>query len=75
MGYCSDWKILNASDFGVPQLRPRFILVAIKNELNNSFEWPKPFSNRTTVGEALFDLIVMKIHFTQNDTPHYGAYY
>lgn len=57
MGYWSDWKILNASDFAVPQLRPRFILVAIKNELKDSFAWPKPLLNKTTVGEALFDLM------------------
>jgi DNA (cytosine-5)-methyltransferase 1 len=28
LGYQSDWQVLNACDFGVPQLRPRFILVA-----------------------------------------------
>jgi DNA (cytosine-5)-methyltransferase 1 len=60
MGYWSDWKILNASDFGVPQLRPRFILVAIKEQLKNSFEWPESFLNRITVGEALFDLMSEK---------------
>ncbi|MFA4817621.1 MAG: DNA cytosine methyltransferase [Parcubacteria group bacterium] len=60
MGYWSDWKILNASDFGVPQLRPRFILVAIKNELSNNFEWPKPILKKITVGEALFDLMLEK---------------
>src|SRR3989339_1475438 len=48
MGYWSDWKILNASDFGVPQLRPRFILVAIKNEFKRCFEWPMPFLKRIT---------------------------
>jgi len=57
MGYWSDWKILNASDFGVPQLRPRFILVAIKNDLKKIFEWPKPYSEKITVGEALYDLM------------------
>ncbi|NMB48186.1 DNA cytosine methyltransferase [Candidatus Kuenenbacteria bacterium] len=60
MGYWSDWKILNASDFGVPQLRPRFILVAIKSELKNIFEWPRPISKKLTVGEALFDLMAEK---------------
>ena len=29
MGYQPDWQVLNASDFGVPQLRPRFVLVAL----------------------------------------------
>ncbi|MBI2050790.1 MAG: DNA cytosine methyltransferase [Parcubacteria group bacterium] len=57
LGYWSDWKILNASDFGVPQLRPRFILVAVKNGLKNFFEWPRTLSTKVTVGEALFDLM------------------
>jgi len=53
MGYWSEWQILNASDFGVPQLRPRFILVAIKKHLKNLFKWPKPNPDKLTVGEAL----------------------
>ena len=57
MGYWSDWKILNASDFGVPQLRPRFILAAVKKHLKEAFEWPKPYFKKTTVGEALLDLM------------------
>jgi DNA (cytosine-5)-methyltransferase 1 len=35
LGYEPDWRVLNACDFGVPQLRPRFILVAMK-----PVEWP-----------------------------------
>ena len=30
MGYDAEWRVLQASDFGVPQLRPRFILVALR---------------------------------------------
>ena len=60
MGYWSEWQILNASDFGVPQLRPRFILVAIKQRLKNLFKWPKPNPDKLTVGEALIDLMSEK---------------
>ena len=38
MGYDGDWRVLNASDYGVPQLRPRAILVALKKELMSFFE-------------------------------------
>jgi DNA (cytosine-5)-methyltransferase 1 len=31
-GYTTHWKLLNASEFGVPQLRPRVIFVAIRHE-------------------------------------------
>lgn len=58
MGYESDWKLLNASDYRVPQLRPRFILVALKKPIFEFFAWPQPSSEPApTVGEALFDLI------------------
>ncbi|MEV8315312.1 DNA (cytosine-5-)-methyltransferase [Streptomyces sp. NPDC059900] len=38
------WGVLEASDFGVPQLRPRAILVAIRNEVlkDVKYEWPTP---------------------------------
>src|SRR5579875_1639103 len=29
-GYVPGWRLLQASDFGVPQLRPRFVLVALR---------------------------------------------
>jgi DNA (cytosine-5)-methyltransferase 1 len=53
----TDWKLLNASDFGVPQLRPRFILVAMKPESYKFFEWPDTGNRPPTVGEALHDMM------------------
>ena len=40
--YAADWRLLNASDFGVPQLRPRVVFVAVKNEYADTFSWPPP---------------------------------
>src|SRR3989344_3891279 len=60
LNYWADWKILNASDYGVPQLRPRFILVAIKKGFEKHFSWPTPKTKRVTVGQALFDLMSEK---------------
>ena len=57
MGYWSAWRLLQASDFGVPQLRPRFILVALRTEFVSRFEWPAALSSAPTVGEALHDLM------------------
>lgn len=57
MGYSTEWQLLNASDFGVPQLRPRFVLVAIKENLFPAFEWPVPMEIGATVGTALQDLM------------------
>ena len=57
MGYSVYWKLLQAADYGVPQLRPRFILVALKQEYAPYFAWPQPSSTHTTVGEALLELM------------------
>ncbi|EID55140.1 DNA cytosine methyltransferase [Saccharomonospora xinjiangensis] len=56
-GYVAEWRLLHASDFGVPQLRPRFILVALKPEDAPYFRWPEPRSSAPTVGETLIDLM------------------
>lgn len=49
------WRLLNASDYGVPQLRPRTICVALRPEAFEQFSWPQPApSPALTVGQALF---------------------
>jgi DNA (cytosine-5)-methyltransferase 1 len=54
MDFVPHWDLFNASDYGVPQLRPRTILVAIHKDLDGSFDWPKPaLTSVKTVGEAL----------------------
>jgi DNA (cytosine-5)-methyltransferase 1 len=58
MSYRAEWKLLNASDFGVPQLRPRSILVALREPMCQHFSWPEPLSSPTpTVNDALHDLM------------------
>lgn len=57
LGYKTFWKLHNASDFGVPQLRPRVILVALKQEYAEFFSWPDKIITPPTVGEALYDLM------------------
>lgn len=58
MGYQAEWRLLNASDFGVPQLRPRSILVALQADAFSCFSWPEPGLLKTpTVGEALYDIM------------------
>lgn len=57
LGYKSDWQVLNASEFGVPQLRPRFILVAARPEYFDRFEWPGAQGTPPTVGQTLHHLM------------------
>lgn len=58
LGFDTEWKLLNASDYGVPQLRPRVVMVAIRKHLFTDFSWPEPGLRKPpTVGEALYDLM------------------
>jgi DNA (cytosine-5)-methyltransferase 1 len=58
LGYEGQWKLLQASDFGVPQLRPRSVLVALSKGLAEHFVWPTPGIVRApTVGDRLVDLM------------------
>lgn len=60
MGYVPDSRILNASGYGVPQLRPRFILVALKPALAKHFVWPEPETRARTVAAAIGDLMASR---------------
>ena len=61
LGYKAQWKLLQASDFGVPQLRPRVIMVAMRRRYADGFEWPEPSpSPPPTVGDTLFDMMACR---------------
>ncbi len=56
MGYESSWRLINSSDYGVSQLRPRAILVALKKPYAAYFKWPEANTDDpVTVGQLLFD--------------------
>ena len=51
-------KLLNANDYGVPQLRPPIVIVGIRNDQQGKFCYPEEKPELTpTVGETLFDLM------------------
>jgi len=50
--YCG-WRVLEAADYGVPQLRPRALLVMIRKDCYRGFDWPQEQPVQTTVFQAL----------------------
>jgi DNA (cytosine-5)-methyltransferase 1 len=52
---CFGWKLLEARSFGVPQLRPRAIFIAMQEPWASYFEWPgqEDYKEPPTVGQAL----------------------
>lgn len=56
LGYKCDWKLLYSSDFGVSQLRPRAILVALKHKYFGNFNWPQKSQKKPlSIGELLYE--------------------
>lgn len=41
LGYSVNYKVVNASDYGVPQNRERMILVGIREDIGKTFEFPQ----------------------------------
>tara|TARA_B100001971_G_scaffold75145_1_gene69313 strand:- start:1082 stop:2134 length:1053 start_codon:yes stop_codon:yes gene_type:complete len=59
LGYKVSHKILDASDYGVPQTRKRAFIVGILNH-HDSFTWPIAHDKKVTVHEAISDLPSLK---------------
>ena len=57
-GYVGEWKLLTSADFGVPQLRPRFVLIAMSEADMRHFYWPSStVLQHRSVGEVLHELM------------------
>ena len=56
LGYICEWEQIHAHHYGVPQLRPRAILVALQKEYAPYFSWPLGVvAPPPTVGQILHD--------------------
>lgn len=56
LGYETDWQLLNSSEYGVSQLRPRAILVAFKSEFFKYFSWPEKTKQKPKpIGDLLYE--------------------
>ncbi|MCW8955064.1 MAG: DNA cytosine methyltransferase [Sulfurimonas sp.] len=55
-GYNLSFKLLNAHNYNVPQDRKRIFFVGFRKDLNITFQFPKKFSNKRFLKDAIFDL-------------------
>ena len=54
IGYNNYWKVLKASDFGIPQERERVFIVSIRKDIDTGvFEFPKPYELKTFFKDIL----------------------
>ncbi len=64
LGYSFYHKIIKASDYGLPQHRPRLFMVGFKNDRKKSFEFPKPIPLSLTMPDILNGNCNKKIGYT-----------
>jgi DNA (cytosine-5)-methyltransferase 1 len=69
-GYIVSWKLLKASDYGVPQDRERVFIVGYHQSLNKTFKFPEPLKTKTTLRDAIGDLSKLKIGSTKKVKNH-----
>lgn len=55
-GYRLSFKLLNASDFDVPQDRKRVFFVGIREDLDFEFQFPQPLKKKVTLEQKIADL-------------------
>lgn len=67
IGYLVNWALLDASDFGVPQVRKRLIFVGVRRDLGLAFTFPRtlseggvPLHPLATVHDAIGDLPIIR---------------
>jgi DNA (cytosine-5)-methyltransferase 1 len=55
LGYVCEWELVHAHNYGVPQLRPRTLLIALKSDYAPYFAWSHGANDSApTVGEVLY---------------------
>lgn len=55
LGYDSDYRVLNAKDFGVPQNRERVFCLSWRRDMGlpHAFPWPQPVPLTRTIADVL----------------------
>jgi DNA (cytosine-5)-methyltransferase 1 len=53
MGYTNYVSVMNAKDYGIPQNRERVFMVSIRNDIEKTFSFPKPFKLNLSLKDIL----------------------
>lgn len=61
LDYQVSWKLLKASDYGVPQDRERVFIVGYHKTVGKKFVFPAPLESKPTLKDAIYDLNHLKL--------------
>lgn len=62
LGYNNYWQIMNAKDYGIPQNRERVFVLSIRRDIDNGYEFPKPFPLQLRLKDMLEDKVDEKFY-------------
>lgn len=68
LGYHSQYQVLNAKYFGVPQNRERVFTVSIRNDLNVDFKFPEPQELKIRLKDVLEPQVDEKYYLSDEQT-------
>ena len=60
--YHSYWKILNATQYGIPQNRERCFMISIRGDIMRGYDFPEPFPLELTLDDVLEDEVDEKYY-------------
>lgn len=55
-GYNLSFKLLNTSDYGVPQDRKRVFFIGIRKDFDFKYTFPSPFKEKSSLRDTIWDL-------------------
>lgn len=67
-GYRVEHRLVDASDYGLPQKRRRLFLIALRGKV--SLTWPRRASRRTTIRDAIGDLPSVRNGHKKEQSPY-----
>lgn len=64
IGYTVKYEVLEAKDYGLPQIRKRLFIVGVRKNIKNVFEFPQPTKLKYTLSDVLGGIVERDYGFT-----------
>lgn len=64
LGYKVKYRVLEAKDFGLPQIRKRLFIVGVRKNIKKEFEFPEPTKLKYTLSYVLGGIVEREYGFT-----------
>lgn len=73
LGYTNYYQVLNAKDYGIPQNRERVFTISIRNDLNQTFEFPQKQELKLKLKDMLEDEVDEKYYLSDSMIKYISA--